>query len=133
MSLLRPDAHCIVVAGIAAKWRCAPLSLPPTIHATGTLPRSADVVHRGGFGTASAGLRAGIPALVIPHLVDQFYWRQRIYELGAGLQSLRSVKLVQRGWQSRCEIWRTTIICTLLHPPLASKYAPRPALKTQYA
>jgi sterol 3beta-glucosyltransferase len=66
------------------------LTLPPTIYAAGSLPHSwllprcAGVVHHGGFGTTSAGLRAGIPALIIPHLVDQFYWGQRVHELGAG-------------------------------------------------
>jgi sterol 3beta-glucosyltransferase len=75
------------------------LTLPPTIYAAGSLPhswllpRSAGVVHHGGFGTTSAGLRAGIPALIIPHLVDQFYWGQRVYELGVGPQPIRRARL----------------------------------------
>jgi UDP:flavonoid glycosyltransferase YjiC (YdhE family) len=75
------------------------LTLPPTIYAAGSLPhgwllsRCAGMVHHGGFGTTSAALRAGIPALVIPHLVDQFYWGQRVYELGAGPQSIRRGRL----------------------------------------
>ena len=36
---------------------------------------------------------AGIPALVIPHLVDQFHWGQRVYEMGAGPQPIRRAKL----------------------------------------
>jgi sterol 3beta-glucosyltransferase len=50
-------------------------------------------VHHGGFGAASAGLRAGIPALVIPHVVDQFYWGQRVHELGVGLPPVRPYQL----------------------------------------
>ena len=79
------------------------LTLPPTIYSAGSLPhswllpRSAGVVHHGGFGTAAAGLRAGIPALVIPHLADQFYWGQRIHELGAGPQPIRRPKLGVEG------------------------------------
>jgi sterol 3beta-glucosyltransferase len=42
------------------------------------------LVHHGGFGTTASGLRAGVPSLVIPHIIDQFYWGQRVYELGAG-------------------------------------------------
>jgi UDP:flavonoid glycosyltransferase YjiC (YdhE family) len=67
------------------------LSLPPTIYATGALPHSwllprcTGVIHHGGFGTTSAGLRAGIPALVIPHIADQFYWGQHLHQLGVGL------------------------------------------------
>ncbi len=46
------------------------LILPPNIFPTGSLPHSwllpwcAGVVHHGGFGTTSAGLRAGVPAFV---------------------------------------------------------------------
>ena len=75
------------------------LTLPPAIHATGSLPHSwllprcAGLVHHGGFGTTAAGLRAGIPALIIPHLVDQFYWAQRVHELGAGPEPIRRAKL----------------------------------------
>ena len=75
------------------------LDLPPEIFAAGSLPHSwllpscAGLVHHGGFGTTSAGLRAGIPALIIPHLVDQFYWGQRVFELGAGPQPIRRAKL----------------------------------------
>lgn len=75
------------------------LTLPPSIYAAGSLPHSwllprcAGVVHHGGFGTTSAGLRAGVPALIIPHLVDQFYWGQRVHELGAGPRPIRRAKL----------------------------------------
>jgi sterol 3beta-glucosyltransferase len=67
------------------------VDLPPTIYATGALPHSwllprcTGVVHHGGFGTTAAGLRAGVPALVIPHIADQFYWGQRVHQLGVGL------------------------------------------------
>jgi UDP:flavonoid glycosyltransferase YjiC (YdhE family) len=79
------------------------LALPETIYAAGSLPhswllpRSAGVIHHGGFGTTSAGLRAGIPALVIPHLIDQFYWGQRIYELGVGPRPIPRAKLDAQG------------------------------------
>jgi UDP:flavonoid glycosyltransferase YjiC (YdhE family) len=75
------------------------LTLAPTIHVAGSmphswlLPRCAALVHHGGFGTTSAGLRAGIPALVIPHIADQFFWAQRVHELGAGPQPIRRPKL----------------------------------------
>jgi len=42
-------------------------------------------------------LRAGIPALVIPHIADQFYWGQRVYELGVGLKPIRRAKLDTKG------------------------------------
>jgi sterol 3beta-glucosyltransferase len=42
----------------------------------------AAVVHHGGAGTTAAGLRAGVPGVVIPFSNDQFAWGRRVYELG---------------------------------------------------
>ncbi|MFN2281734.1 MAG: glycosyltransferase [Anaerolineales bacterium] len=47
-------------------------------------PRTAGVVHHGGAGTTAAGLRAGVPAVVIPNFADQFFWGNRIQQLRAG-------------------------------------------------
>ena len=47
-------------------------------------PRMKAVVHHGGAGTTAAGLRAGVPSLIIPFLFDQFFWANRVAELGAG-------------------------------------------------
>ena len=47
-------------------------------------PRMAAVVHHGGAGTTAAGLRAGVPGLVIPHGNDQPAWGRRVFELGVG-------------------------------------------------
>jgi sterol 3beta-glucosyltransferase len=64
--------------------------LPETVFHAGSLPHGwlfgqvSAVIHHGGFGTTAAGLRAGVPAIVIPHVIDQFCWGQRVYELGTG-------------------------------------------------
>jgi UDP:flavonoid glycosyltransferase YjiC (YdhE family) len=47
-------------------------------------PRVAAVVHHGGAGTTSAGLRAGVPSVVIPFFGDQPFWGRRIAALGVG-------------------------------------------------
>jgi UDP:flavonoid glycosyltransferase YjiC (YdhE family) len=47
-------------------------------------PRVAAVVHHGGAGTTAAGLRAGVPSIVIPFLIDQPFWGKRVHELGVG-------------------------------------------------
>jgi len=79
------------------------LTLPSSIYAAGALPHSwllprcAGIVHHGGFGTTSAGLRAGIPALVIPHIADQFYWGQHLHELGVGLPFIPRPRLTREG------------------------------------
>lgn len=47
-------------------------------------PRMAAVVHHGGAGTTAAGLRAGVPSVIVPFTMDQPFWAQRVYDLGAG-------------------------------------------------
>ncbi len=47
-------------------------------------PRVAAVVHHGGAGTTAASLRAGVPTLVTPLAVDQFFWGKRVEALGVG-------------------------------------------------
>jgi len=45
-------------------------------------PRVAAVVHHGGAGTTTTSARAGVPQLLVPHGVDQFYWAARVQALG---------------------------------------------------
>jgi len=47
-------------------------------------PRAAAVVHHGGVGTTAQGLRAGCPALIVPHAHDQFDNAARVERLGLG-------------------------------------------------
>ncbi len=47
-------------------------------------PRVAAVVHHGGAGTTTTVARAGVPQVVIPHVLDQFYWGRRVELLGLG-------------------------------------------------
>jgi UDP:flavonoid glycosyltransferase YjiC (YdhE family) len=47
-------------------------------------PRVAAVVHHGGVGTTAAGLRAGIPSILVPFFGDQPFWAGRVRALGVG-------------------------------------------------
>jgi sterol 3beta-glucosyltransferase len=47
-------------------------------------PRMAMVIHHGGSGTTAFGLRSGIPSCVVPFVFDQFYWGERIAQMGVG-------------------------------------------------
>jgi len=44
--------------------------------------RCAAVVHHGGAGTLAATVRAGVPSVVVPHMLDQRAWGRRLQELG---------------------------------------------------
>ncbi len=48
------------------------------------LPRCRAIVHHGGAGTTAAGLRAGVPNIVVPHAADQPFWGGRVAAIGAG-------------------------------------------------
>jgi sterol 3beta-glucosyltransferase len=64
--------------------------LPETVFMMESVPHSwlfsqvAAVVHHGGAGTTAAGLRAGVPSIVIPFFGDQPFWGQRVATLGVG-------------------------------------------------
>jgi UDP:flavonoid glycosyltransferase YjiC (YdhE family) len=53
----------------------------PVPHAK-LFPRLAAVVHHGGSGTMANALRAGVPQVIVPHIMDQYYWAHRLETLG---------------------------------------------------
>jgi len=65
-------------------------SLPATVLRIESVPHDwlfplmACVVHHGGTGTTAAGLRAGVPSIIVPFFADQPFWGQRIHALGVG-------------------------------------------------
>jgi UDP:flavonoid glycosyltransferase YjiC (YdhE family) len=75
------------------------LEIPATVFHAGAMPHSwlfdqvSMVIHHGGFGTTAATLRAGVPGIVVAHVIDQFYWGQRVNELGVGPKFITRGKL----------------------------------------
>jgi UDP:flavonoid glycosyltransferase YjiC (YdhE family) len=49
-----------------------------------TFPACRAVVHHGGAGTTAAGLRAGVPTLILWTMADQPYWGARVKRLKVG-------------------------------------------------
>lgn len=56
-------------------------------------PHMAAVIHHGGAGTTAAGLRAGVPAIIVPFLADQFFWAWRLERLGVSGGTIRHREL----------------------------------------
>jgi UDP:flavonoid glycosyltransferase YjiC (YdhE family) len=56
-------------------------------------PRVSAVVHHGGAGTTGAGLRAGVPNIVVPFTSDQPFWGRRVHKLGAGPKPIPARRL----------------------------------------
>jgi len=84
-ALAATGKRCLVGAGwsglgtgaLPAGWRVvrdAPHAL--------LFPRTAVVVHHGGSGTTAQALRAGVPQVVLPLLLDQFHHAHRLYVCG---------------------------------------------------
>ncbi len=65
-------------------------TLPDTVLRVGSVdharlfPRVDLVVHHGGAGTMAAALRAGVPQMIVPHILDQFFHARRLQQLGVG-------------------------------------------------
>jgi sterol 3beta-glucosyltransferase len=79
-------------------------------------PRMAAVVHHGGAGTTAAGLKAGVPSLVIPFFGDQPFWGRRIAELGVGPPPIPRKKLTAEGLSQ-------SILLALTDPEMRQKAA----------
>jgi len=66
------------------------IDLPDTIHVVGSVshpklfPLMSAIVHHGGAGTTANALRAGVPQVVVPHVLDQFWWAARVRRIGVG-------------------------------------------------
>ena len=75
------------------------LSVPESVFAIDSaphswlFPRMAAVVHHGGAGTTGEGLRAGVPSLVLPFMMDQPFWGWRVSALGVGPEPIPQKKL----------------------------------------
>lgn len=70
----RPPTHTLFLESVPHDWLFA---------------RCKMIVHHGGAGTTAAGLRAGIPNVILPHAADQPFWGRRAAACGAGPQPLR--------------------------------------------
>ncbi len=87
-------------AVISRGWaNLAPGPVPEEVFVAGPVSHAAlfrrvsVVVHHGGAGTTTTAARAGVPQLVIPHLLDQYYWGRRVMLLGLGPPPLRRTHL----------------------------------------
>ncbi len=95
-ALRQTGQHGVLLVG---KPDISPSEEDPDILAVGSIPyrwlfpRMAAVVHHGGAGTTGAGLRAGVPNIVVPFTADQPFWAARVRALGAGPESIPLRKL----------------------------------------
>lgn len=51
-------------------------------------PQMAGIIHHGGAGTTGEALKAGVPSLILPLAVDQFFWGERVFQLGVSPRAI---------------------------------------------
>ena len=76
--------HSPLGRGMAALSTSQPVYFTESIPHEWLLPLTAAVVHHGGAGTTAAGIRAGVPSIVVPFGADQRLWAYRVETLGVG-------------------------------------------------
>ncbi|MDB5874773.1 MAG: putative glycosyltransferase [Ramlibacter sp.] len=92
--------RCIVGAGWAGLGEGA---LPPgwrvvrdAPHAQ-LFPRVAAVVHHGGSGTTAQALRAGVPQVILPLLLDQYHHAHRLFLAGLAPKAVPMERVTAKG------------------------------------
>jgi sterol 3beta-glucosyltransferase len=95
-SVKKADVRCVLSKGWSDRLETKDASkpeipLPPEIFQIQAAPhdwlfKQMDAaVHHGGSGTTGASLRAGIPTIIKPFFGDQYFYAQRVEDLGVGL------------------------------------------------
>ena len=89
--------RCLVLSGAAKLFGDAALpkgwfAAREAPHAA-LFPRVACVVHHGGAGTVAAVLRAGVPQVVLPMMLDQFHHRHHLVRAGLAPHAPRLAKV----------------------------------------
>ena len=55
--------------------------------------RLAAIVHHGGSGTTATAAQAGVPQIIVPHILDQYYWAEKVFRCGLGPKPIRRSRL----------------------------------------
>lgn len=101
-AVVRADVRCILSKGwserVTAQIKDDPSrpkpeepEMPPEIHVIKSAPhdwlfsRIDAAAHHGGSGTTGASLRAGIPTIIRPFFGDQYFFANRVEDLGVGI------------------------------------------------
>ncbi|XP_021823592.1 sterol 3-beta-glucosyltransferase UGT80B1 isoform X1 [Prunus avium] len=93
---------------------------------SGTIPykwlftRCAAAIHHGGSsGTTAAALLAGIPQVVCPFLLDQFYWAERMFWLGVAPEPLKRSHLLPEESDEKIIQGAANLLSRVIHDALS--------------
>ncbi len=71
-------------AGLCKDLKSDTVFLTDPVPHVNLFPRMKAIIHHGGAGTSWSASRAGVPQVLVPHGMDQYYWANRIYKLKLG-------------------------------------------------
>ena len=66
-------------------------------------PKMSAIIHHGGSGTTGAALHAGKPSVVVPFIMDQFFWGEHVCKRGVGPDPVPYKTLTRKTLQSAIE------------------------------
>ena len=59
-------------------------------------PKMSAVIHHGGAGTTATTAISGVPQIIVPHLLDQYYWANQVYQSQLGPRPIWRSKLTSK-------------------------------------
>ncbi|OCK82777.1 glycosyltransferase family 1 protein [Lepidopterella palustris CBS 459.81] len=143
-SVLKADVRCILSKGwsdrLGTKDASKPeFPLPPDIFQIQSAPHSwlfkqlDAAVHHGGSGTTGASLRAGLPTIIKPFFGDQFFYGQRVEDLGVGicLKKVNTSVLGRALWEAT-NSQRIIIKAKILGEKIRKEHGVEVAIQTIY-
>lgn len=93
-AVLDADVRCILNKGWSERMGGSSqieIELPKEVFNSGSIPHDwlfpqiDAAVHHGGSGTTGATLRAGLPTIIKPFFADQFFYANRVEDIGVGI------------------------------------------------
>jgi len=59
-------------------------------------PKVSMVIHHGGAGTTATSAISGVPQIIVPHVLDQYYWGHHVFRSHLGPKPIRRSGLTSR-------------------------------------
>ena len=75
-------------------------------------PRMKAVIHHGGAGTTATTAISGVPQIIVPHALDQYYWGHQVFRSQLGTRPIWRSRLTARKIADAIEecVWNDRII-----------------------
>ena len=59
-------------------------------------PHMAAVIHHGGAGTTATTAISGVPQIIVPHVLDQYYWGHYVYQARLGSRPIKRSRMTSQ-------------------------------------